>query len=211
MRPIIIIGAGGHWLETVWLANRCNRLVKGFLDDTDMKQNKSYMSVPVLGKIDQYRRFIDCDFIVAIGDCRYRALIVDKLQEFSEVTFATLIDPTAIVGSGSIIGSGSMVSAGSVITVNVSIGKHCILNINSTVSHGCKIGSFSTIAPNASIAGDVTIGEYVELGMNSSIREKLTVQSGALIGMGSVLTKNVEKNSVMIGNPSKLLKFYKKN
>lgn len=203
MRPIIIIGAGGHGLETVWLARRCNRLVKGFLDDTDMKQNKSYMSVPVLGKIDQYRKFIDCDFIVAIGNCRYRAVLVDKLQEFSKVTFATLIDPTAIVGIGSSIGIGSMVSAGSIITVNVSIGEHCIININSTVSHGCRIDDFSTIAPNASVAGDVIIGKCVEVGMNASIREKLNVQSGALIGMGSVVTKNVLHNHIMVGNPAK--------
>ena len=207
MRTLIIIGAGGHGLETAWLAKRCNRLVKGFLDDTKIKQNKIFMGIPVLGKIDQYREFIDCDFIVAIGNCRYRAAVVDKLQEASKVRFATLIDPTAIIGIGSSIGIGSMVSAGSIITVNVSIGEHCILNVNSTISHGCKIGSFSTIAPNTSIAGDVTIGECVELGMNASIREKLTIQSGALIGMGSVLTKNVEKNSIMIGNPSK---FYKK-
>lgn len=207
MRPLIIVGAGGHGLETLWLAKRCNRLVKGFLDDTDTKQNKVFIGIPVLGKIDQYKEFLNCDFIIAIGNCRHRAILVDKLRECPDISFATLIDPMAIVGSRSTIGIGSMVSAGSIITVNVSIGEHCVININSTISHGCKIGSFSTIAPNASIAGDVTIGECVELGMNASIREKLNIESGALIGMGSVLTKNVEKNSIMIGNPSK---FHKK-
>ncbi len=206
MKPLIIVGAGGHGQEVVWLAQRCNRIIRGFLDDTVDKLGKSYLGVQVLGPIDHYEQYLDCEFIVAIGNCRYRSKLVNKLKSNSNVSFATLIDPQSIVGIESSIGAGSMICAGSTITVDVVIGCHCIVNVNTSISHGCKIGDFSTIAPNASISGNVVIEDEVEIGANAVIKQKIIVRKRALIGMGAVVVKNVDPNNVVIGNPAKLLK-----
>lgn len=206
MKSLIIIGAGGHGQEVVWLAQRCNRVIRGFLDDTADKLGKSYLGVQVLGPIDDYDKFLDCEFIVAIGNCRYRLKLVNKLESNPNVSFATLVDPQSIVGTKSLIGHGSMICAGSILTVDVVIGRHCIVNVNSSISHGCKIGNFSTIAPNVSISGDVVLDDEVEVGANAVIKEKITVRKGALIGMGAVVVKNVDQHNVVIGNPAKLLK-----
>lgn len=206
MRDIVIVGAGGHGIEVAWLARRCNRNVRGFLDNTFEKQNTKIMGVGVLGTIDQATKHTDCEFIVAIGNPRNRKKIVDSFLSLPEFNFATLIDPTVVVGDNIKIGHGSMISAGSVLTVNVKIGEHCIVNINSTLSHGVEIGNFVTIAPNVSLSGDVKLESITEIGANAVLREKLIVKEGAMIGMGAVLTRNVEINQVMIGNPAKLFK-----
>lgn len=206
MKPLIIVGAGGHGQEVVWLAQRCNRIIRGFLDDTVDKLGKSYLGVQVLGPIDHYEQYLDCEFIVAIGNCRYRSKLVNKLESNPNISFATLIDPQSIIGCRSVIGSGSMICAGSILTVDVDIGRHCIVNVNASISHGCKIGNFSTIAPNASISGDVVLEDKVEVGANAVIKEKVIIGKGTLIGMGAVVVKNIDQNNVMIGNPAKLLK-----
>ena len=55
------------------------------------------------------------------------------------------------------------------------------------------------------------LDDLVEVGTNATLREKLVVKEGAMIGMGAVLTKDVEINHVMIGNPAKLLKVIENN
>lgn len=206
MRDIIIIGAGGHGIEMALLARRCGRKVRGFLDNTHDKQGKIISQVPVLGSIETRNTYVDCDFLIAIGSPRRRERVIRDFFSGYEYQFATLIDPTVIIGENVIIEDGSMICAGSVLTINITIGKHSIVNINSTLSHGVQLGSFVTIAPNVAIAGDVKIDDLVEIGLNASLKEKLVVARGAFVGMGAVLVKSVEENHVMVGNPAKFLK-----
>lgn len=206
MRDIVIIGAGGHGVEIAWLARRCGRKIKGFLDNTLEKQNTKVMGIDVLGPLTTAIQYTECEFIIAIGNPRSRKKIVDTFFSTQQFLFATLIDPSAVLGDNIKIGHGSMVCAGSVLTVNINIGEHCIVNINSTLSHGVELGNFVTIAPNAALSGDVKLGNITEIGANAVLREKLIVKEGAMVGMGAVLTKDVEINHVMVGNPAKLLK-----
>ena len=206
MRELIIVGAGGHGLEMVWLAKRCGRKIKGFLDDTPEKQHTQIMGLDVLGKVNAAIDYYDCDFIVAVGNPHSRKKIIDQYLADEKIRFTTLIDPSAIIGENIIIGDGSMICAGSILTVNVKLGQHCIININSTLSHGVDLGNFVTLAPNCSLSGDVVIHNQVEIGANAVVREKLIINESVIVGMGAVVTKNIEKNSIMVGNPAKQLK-----
>ena len=58
----------------------------------------------------------------------------------------------------------------------------------------------------AMIAGSVKIGKNCWISPSSSIREQLTIGDNVLIGLGAVVIKDVESNSVMVGNPAKLLR-----
>lgn len=50
------------------------------------------------------------------------------------------------------------------------------------------------------------IGNDVWIGTNSLIKSGCIIEDGAVIGMGSVLTKNVGKYEIWAGNPAKLIK-----
>ena len=60
--------------------------------------------------------------------------------------------------------------------------------------------------PGSVIGGNTKIGDYVTVGLNATVMPKLEIESGAFIGAGAVVTKNVKKNEVVIGNPAKFLK-----
>jgi acetyltransferase-like isoleucine patch superfamily enzyme len=42
--------------------------------------------------------------------------------------------------------------------------------------------------------------------MNASIKERVTIEKWSTVGMGSVVIKNVTENSIVVGNPAKMLK-----
>lgn len=204
MKDLVIIGASGFGKEVLWLAKRLERNVKGFLDDTPEKQGTNILSVPVMGKISDCKKYPGCEFIVGIGSSSGRRSIVANLLD-EGVKFATLIDPSAIVDKG-IVGTGSIICAGVIATVDVVIGKHTIVNLNSTLGHDVKVGDFVTIAPNCSISGNISIEDDVNIGTGATLVEKITVGHGAVLGMGSVLSKDLGSNKFAVGNPARVIK-----
>lgn len=73
------------------------------------------------------------------------------------------------------------------------------------IAHGVKIGKNSLIIANAMVAGSVNIGENVWVAPSSSILNGLVIENDSLIGLGAVIVKNVKANSIVIGNPGKVL------
>lgn len=53
----------------------------------------------------------------------------------------------------------------------------------------------------------VVIGNDVWIGMNVTILPSVKIGNGAIIGAGSVITKDVPDYSVVVGNPARILKF----
>lgn len=49
------------------------------------------------------------------------------------------------------------------------------------------------------------IGDNVFVGLNAIIMPGVTVGDGAIIGAGSVVTRDVEPNTIVVGNPAKLV------
>ena len=54
--------------------------------------------------------------------------------------------------------------------------------------------------------GRNVIGNFVTIGSNATILPDISIGDGAYIGAGAVVTKNVKKNSIIIGNPGKHVK-----
>lgn len=74
------------------------------------------------------------------------------------------------------------------------------------IAHGVEIGKNSLIIANAMIAGSVKIGENCWIAPSSSIKQKLHIGNSALVGLGSVVIKDVEENAVVAGVPAKKMK-----
>ena len=96
------------------------------------------------------------------------------------------------------------------LTSNIKIGRSFHANIYSYVAHDCVIGDFVTFAPGVKCNGNVHIQDNVYVGTGAIIKQgkpgkPIVIESGAVIGMGAVVTKSVSAGETVIGNPAKPL------
>ena len=53
------------------------------------------------------------------------------------------------------------------------------------------------------MCGEVQIGEYTHVGARSVVKQQVKIGANTLIGMGSVVLKNIPENVMAYGNPCK--------
>lgn len=186
----------------------CRRLdyaVKGFIDDNIMK-GTIINNVPVIGGIEGLDEFADESVLLAFGSPEVKERLDLKLSAVSHIKICdALIDPAALLMNDSTIeiGKGSVVTAGCILTTDIYVGKHVLINLNTTIGHDSTVGDYSSIMPGCNIAGSVRIGRGVFVGTGSTILNGVSVGDGCLIGAGSVVNKNVEPGLKVLGVPAR--------
>lgn len=206
MKDIIVVGGGGFAKEVIWLANDCNRKVRGVLDDSAQTHNTQVQGATVLGNVAEWVNYKNCEFIIAIGSPRTRRNVLNKMLTLGEPDFATLTHPSVRLSNTVSIDEGSIICAGSILTADISLGKHNILNLNVTVGHECEFADYVTVAPMVAVSGNVKLQPLVEVGTGAVIRQGLELAEGSMLGMGGILTKNIPERMIYAGNPAKKLK-----
>lgn len=82
----------------------------------------------------------------------------------------------------------------------VLIAAHCSIT---SLTHDYNLSNFYN-AP--AIRLKVNIEDDVWIGSNSIIMPGVTIKKGAIVGAGSVVTKDVEANTIVVGNPAREIK-----
>lgn len=214
MKDLIIFGASGFGREVAWLVERINKIsptwnLQGFMDDDDSIQGSEINGYRVLGKLGDIRRYQDTYFVCAVGSSRIREKIINRMEEVDpDVKFATLIDPSVEASDFIAIGEGTIICAHTVLTVNVSIGKHVMVNLDCTIGHDAVLNDFATLYPSVNVSGMTNIGYGSELGTGMQIIQGKTVGEYSIVGAGAVVVKDIPAKCTAVGSPARPIKFF---
>ncbi len=206
MKNLLIVGAGDQCKIILdILSNSKEYRVLGMIDVQGKKTNvgKNILGKPVLGLLEDVKKYPGSLSVVAVGDSQKRQRLVAMLQ--SSLKFATVIHSSAYISKSAVIGEGTMISVNSVVNPNAVIGRHCIINTAATVDHDCKIGDFASIAPGAHIAGNVVVGEGTLIGIGASVKDDVHIGKNCIIGAGAAVIEDIPDNSVAVGIPAKVV------
>lgn len=207
VKKLILIGASGFGREVAWLVERINAKelewdVVGFLDDNPNLAHKIVNGYEVLGKIEDSFKYEDAYFACCVGSSKLRKEIIDKLKRLnSDISFATLIDPSVTMSKLVKIGDGSIICADTILTVNAYVGNHVIINLDCTIGHDAELKEFVTLYPSVNISGNVVIDGYTEIGTGTQIIQGKKVGSNTIIGAGSVVVSDINSNVTAVGVP----------
>lgn len=206
LRPVIIVGAGGHGRVILDSLLSSGRPVKGFLDSHKAKGTAVALGYSVVGSESEIRNFVaDCDVVVGIGDGWIRSQIVNKLKEISpSIQFTSVIHPSAVISQDVEIRPGTVVMAGAVINIGSRIGEHVIVNTRASVDHDCNLSDFSAVQPGATLGGNVELGEFTVVALGSKIIHGKKVDMHSVIGAGATVVSDVPAFSICMGTPAKV-------
>lgn len=200
-KKVIIIGASGHAKVIADIVIASGDTLVGFLDrEVD---NENILGYPVLGNDSEYKKYLDCYFIIGIGDNKIRERLSKK---FNGVKWYTAIHPSAIISALNVtIGEGTVIMANAVINPSVNIGKHCIINSSSVVEHDDNIGDYCHISVGAKLAGSVSVTDGSFIGIGVVVKDGIKINEVSIIGAGAVVVKNIDTPGVYVGVPTKLV------
>ena len=199
LKPLIIIGVGGHGKVVLDASIKAGFSVDGFLDDAIEKSG--FFGVKRIGTVSDFRKYIKTHvFICAIGDNDIRQKIAGSM----DVEWATIIHPGAQIGIDVKIEPGTVIFAGSVVNASAKVGRHCIVNTAVLVEHDCMISDFVHLSPNATICGNVSVGSMSWIGAGATIINGVSISAEVIIGCGSVVVKSISERGTYVGVPARL-------
>ena len=143
------------------------------------------------------------------------------------------VSSTATIGEGTkvwincqvrddvVVGKNCILSKDVYIDLGVIIGNNCKVQNSVSIYHGVSIEDDVFIGPNACFTNDkvprafneswkivsTLVKKGASIGANSTIVCGVTIGEYAMVAAGSVVTKNVEPYSLVMGNPAKHYSF----
>jgi sugar O-acyltransferase (sialic acid O-acetyltransferase NeuD family) len=201
---IIFIGYSGHAYTVIDVAQKAEYEPKGYFDLVENTLNPFQLTYFGNERDFDFSKIGSVVF-PAIGDNRLRMKIHLFIQE-NKLNECSLIHPNTTLGFDVSVGVSTLIAAGVIINPLGKIGVGCILNTGSILDHEARIENYVHICPGVTLAGNVTVGEGTFVGANSTIVQGVTIGKNCIIGAGSVVLKNVDDNTVMVGNPAKFLR-----
>lgn len=209
-KSIYILGVGHNTIVYIDLAESCGYEIAGLYHYNNSRIGEIYFGHKIIGTNEDLLKNNSLEgknFALSMGDNKIRYEIYTKLLERG-ATIPTLIHPQAIVSKYSELDSGVVIHANSVVQAHSKIGSTTVVSYNSSVSHDSTIGIASYIAFGACIGAYVSIGNFTLIGQAASIVSGKVDRIGnnCIIGAGSVVINNIEDNTIVAGNPAKIIK-----
>ncbi len=208
MKDIVIIGAGGFGREVAWLIEDINTQkqtwnIVGFIDEDETLLGKKINGYKVVGNLDWLVKQ-NIHACIAIGNPKIKEKIVNKLKS-SKVIYPNLIHPSVIKSKYIDYGEGCVICAGCILTVNIKLGNHIIINLDTTVGHDAIIKDYTTILPSVNISGFVKLEKSIIVGTGTQIIEGIQVAENAIIGASASVVRNIVESGTYVGVPAKRL------
>lgn len=85
-------------------------------------------------------------------------------------------------------------------------GQGLIINPNTIIGNNCTLRCNTVIGNNGKSSKAPILGDNVDIGVNVCIIGDISIGNNVKIGAGSVVTKDIPPNCIVVGNPAKIIK-----
>jgi len=208
-KNIIGYGAGGHAgvLIDILKDNKEFKII-GLIDKINKKKVHGFK---ILGNDNELGNIIKKGIknvffgIAGIKNVKRNIKLYNKLESLG-FNIVNIIHKSSIISKTTKMGKSIKIFPGVKVNSNVKIGKNVLLNTGCIIEHDCVIGDHAQIGPGAYLGGGAKIKKGSFIGLGARINQQLIIEENSIVGSGSVVTKNVKKNSIVAGVPARNIK-----
>lgn len=209
MESIYILGVGHNTPILIELAELNGFKVEGLYHYEQGRTGEKLHDYAIIGTNEDLftkESLTGMNFALSMGNNKVRTNL-GKLIRSKGGHIPTLIHPTASVSKYAALEDGVVVQANATVQADVYIKRDSVISFNVGITHNV------TIEEGCYIAGQTIVGAYTHIKEGAFVGMGVTIISGkvpyigqnASIGAGSVVTKAVEDNSLVVGNPAKVI------
>lgn len=211
MKPVLVIGAGGHANVVADALLASGRQILGFIVGTSAEDARrgSSLSLDILGDDGYLNKFSpkETDLVNGIGgvDCRGLRRRVQERLESEGWHFCSVRHPAALVSRFAELSSGVQLLAGSVVQAGVKVGAGSIVNTAAVLEHDSVLGKFVHIAPRALLCGNTIVGCNSHVGAGAVVIQGVSLGAQTLVGAGAVVVDSFPGGATLVGLPARYL------
>ncbi len=201
MKPIVLIGGGGHCRACIDVVNAEGKYeVMGLVVQRN-NEDRISCELPVLGSDDNLREILDKykNALVSVGQIKsseVRQTLYRLVKNYSGV-LPVVRSPFSYASRSATIGEGSVIMHGAVLNAHSSIGVNCIINCQALIEHDVIVGDHCHISTGVKLNGGVGIGSGTFVGSGAVIKEGVQIGKNVVIGAGKTILKNVDQNVML--------------
>ncbi len=204
MKPLILIGGGGHCKSVIEAAESAGYSILGVLDMPE-DIGKEILSTKVIGTDDDIHTYVDkAEFVITVGFIKNPAIRIKLYNRVKEAggKLATIVASTAHVSKYATIGEGTVVMHHAFVNAGAKVGNNVILNTFTNIEHDAVVGDQCHISTGAMINGDCKIGANCFIGSQSVLANGITIGNDIIVGAGSLVRKSINIKGIYSGNPA---------
>lgn len=204
MKPLLLIGGGGHCKSVIEVAESAGHSILGVLDMPE-DVGKSILSTKVIGTDDDIPTYVDkVEFVITVGFIKNPATRIKLYNKVKEAggKLATIVASTACVSKYATIGEGTVVLHQAFVNAGAKVGNNVILNTATNIEHDAVIGDHCHISTGSMVNGECRVGERCFIGSQSVLANCITIGEDIIVGAGSVVRKSIFEKGLYAGNPA---------
>ena len=206
MKPLVLVGGGGHCKSVIEVAESAGHQILGILDMPE-DVGKKVLSTKVIGTDDDIPSFVDkAEFVITVGFIKNPATRIKLYNRIKEAggKFATVVASTAYVSKYATLGEGTVVMHQAFVNARAKVGNNVILNTFTNIEHDAEIGDQCHISTGTMVNGDCKVGQKCFIGSQSVLANGITIGDDIIVGAGSLVRKSITEKGIYSGNPAVL-------
>jgi len=204
-KPIwYIYGCGGLGLETMDILE--DNIRYGIIEDHNcifVVDGVGESHVDGYDVIDFTDTLRGSKITIAVGEPAVRKTLLEKVLQ-QKLLLSSVISQHAFVSNSAVIDNGVIVAPFVSIQAQAHLGENVAINTQAIIGHHVTVMAGSVISSQVNLGGSCVVHKLSYVGMGALILEKVSVGSESIVGMGSVVYRDIPDGVIALGNPARV-------
>lgn len=204
-KPIwYIYGCGGLGLETMDILQ--DNIRQAIIEDHNcifVVDGVGKLTVDGYDVIDFKDTVEDSKITIAVGEPSTRKTLLEKVRQ-QKLVLSSIISRHAFISNSAVIDNGVIVAPFASIQAQAYVDENVAINTQAIIGHHVKVFAGSVISSQVNLGGSCVVNKFTYIGMGALILEKVSIGSESIVGMGSVVYKDITDGVIAMGNPARV-------